>query len=94
MVDGVDGRSRTHVRSFSMHELEVPKVVVCCLCLRNLVMRFGFGCMDNIREFYGILNEENWNIVAFLKASIYTWQNVAKRQTHPRYPNCPPSCKT
>lgn len=34
------------------------------LCLGDLIVRFGFGSMDKIGEFNGVLNKENWNIVS------------------------------
>lgn len=47
-----------------MHELEVPKVIVSCLSLGNLITRLWLSCMDDIRKLNSVLNEENWYVVA------------------------------
>ena len=50
--------------SISYHDLEVPKVVVSCLSLRNLIMGLWLSCMDDIRKLNSALNEENGYVVA------------------------------
>ena len=44
-----------HMRSLRVHILEIPKVVVRRLSLRNFVMRFRLPGMNNIGEFDGVL---------------------------------------
>lgn len=44
--------------------LEVPEIIVSGLCLGYFVMGFGFGSVDKIREFEGILNEEHGDVVS------------------------------
>ena len=47
-----------------MEVLEIPKVVVSGLCLRDFIVRFGLARVDDIGELESILNEEDWNVVA------------------------------
>lgn len=46
-----------------MHVLEIPKVIMSTLSLRNLIMRLRLHRMNNIRELDSILNKENRNII-------------------------------
>lgn len=50
--------------SLWMQELEIPKVVVSRLSLRNLVVGFWLRSVNHIWELYGILNKEDWNVVS------------------------------
>lgn len=49
------------VRTFWLQADKVPEVVVRTLALGNLVMRFGLHRVDDIWEFYGVLDEEYGN---------------------------------
>jgi len=44
--------------------LKVPEVVVSRLGLGNLAVRLWFACVNDIRKFDGILDEEDGNVVA------------------------------
>ena len=50
--------------SLGMIEYEVPEVVVCSLCLGDLVVRLWLSGMDEIWKLHSILDEEDWNVVA------------------------------
>ena len=52
-----------HVCSFGVKELKVPKVIVGCLGLGDLVVRLGLARVDDIGKFQSILNEEHGDIV-------------------------------
>jgi hypothetical protein len=45
---------------------KVPEVVVCCLRLRNFIVRFWLYGMDEVGEFDSILNEEDLGIVSII----------------------------
>lgn len=47
-----------------MKELEVPKIVVCTLCLWYFSIRLGFSSMDQVWELHGILDEEDRDVVS------------------------------
>lgn len=49
---------------FGVQTLEVPEIVVGGLGLRNFNIWFRLRGVDQIREFDGVLNEENWNVVS------------------------------
>ena len=53
-----DGRPRKPY-TLGLQANEVPKVIVCALALRHLVVRLGFHCVDDIWKLDGILNEEH-----------------------------------
>lgn len=53
-----------HVSSLGVQELEIPEVIVGCLCLWNLVVWLWLSGVDNIWELHSILNKEDWNIVS------------------------------
>jgi hypothetical protein len=50
--------------TFRLKVDKVPKVVMCTLSLRNLVVRLGLDGMHKVGELHCILNEEHRNIVA------------------------------
>jgi hypothetical protein len=47
-----------------MQILEVPEVVVSCLCLRHLAVWLRLSSMNYIGKLHGILNEEDGDVVA------------------------------
>jgi hypothetical protein len=47
-----------------MQVLEIPEVVMGALGLRDLIVRLSLASMDNVWELYGVLNEENWDIIS------------------------------
>jgi len=53
-----------HMRGLGVVELEVPEVVVCRLGLGYLVVRLGFGGVDDVGKLDGILDKEDGNVVA------------------------------
>jgi len=52
------------VSSLGVQVLEIPEVVVGALGLRNLRVRLSLASVDNVREFYGVLDKENGNIIS------------------------------
>src|SRR5665647_318688 len=53
-----------HVSSFWSVYNEVPECVMGGGSLRNLVILLRFYSMNEIWEFYGVLYEKHWNVVA------------------------------
>lgn len=49
--------------TFRLQANEVPKIIVCRLALRDLIMRFGFDGMNKVRKLDRFLNEEDGNII-------------------------------
>jgi hypothetical protein len=47
-----------------MKILEIPEVVMGALGLRDLRVRLGLAGVNNVWEFYGILDEKNWDIIS------------------------------
>lgn len=60
----VTHRPHEHMRSFRMKILKIPEVIMSALGLRHLRVRLRLASVNNIWEFYGILNEENRNIIS------------------------------
>jgi hypothetical protein len=60
----VTHRPYEYVCSFRMQVLEIPEVVMGALGLRDLIVRLSLASMDNVWELYGVLNEENWDIIS------------------------------
>src|SRR6516164_6018256 len=54
----------SHMYAFGRECYEVPEIGVGCLCLRKTPVRRLFGCVDQIRKFNSVLDEENGNIIA------------------------------
>lgn len=59
MRAGVTGRF-----TFWLKTNEVPKIVMSRLPLRNIVVRLGFDCMNNVWKLDGILYEKDWYVIA------------------------------
>ena len=53
-----------HVTSLRMQGQEIPCIIMGSLGLGDLVVRLGLQGVDKIREFDGMLNEENRHVVA------------------------------
>lgn len=57
-------QNQTHVRTFRLETYEVPKIVVCGLALRYIVMWLRLDGVDDVWKFDSVLDEEHRNIVA------------------------------
>lgn len=64
--------------SFRVQQLEVPEILMGTLSSRDLSVQLRLCGMDQIRELYEILNEEDWNIIPdynkYLKHDIKQWK--------------------
>lgn len=60
----VTHRPHEHVRRLRMQVLEIPKVVMSALGLRDLRVGLGLASVNNVWEFYGVLDKEDWNIIS------------------------------
>ena len=50
--------------SFGVQVREVPDIVVCSLSLRNFNIWFRLRGVDQVCELDGVLNEEDWDVIA------------------------------
>jgi len=57
-------RPHEHMGRLGMQILEIPEVVMGALGLRDLRVGLGLTGVNNVWEFYGVLDEENWNIIS------------------------------
>ena len=53
-----------HVGALRRQRNEIPESVVGRLGLRNLVVRLGLHRVDQVGKFVGVLDEEDWHIIA------------------------------
>ena len=64
--------------SFRVQQLEVTEILMGTLSLRDLRVQLRLRGMDQIRELYETLNEEDWNIIPnynkYLKHDIKQWK--------------------
>ncbi len=56
-------RPHQHVRDFRRQRGEIPERVVGSGRLRHRVMRFRLGCVHQVRELHGVLDEEHRDVV-------------------------------
>src|SRR5690625_1853412 len=54
-----------HVRTFCIHRYIIPESIMCRCGLRHFVMRFGFYCMNKVREFNRILHKEDGHVITY-----------------------------
>ena len=57
-------RPHHHMHGFGRQADEIPEIVMRGLCLREIPIRLRLGGMDQVREFYRILDEEDRDIIA------------------------------